>query len=82
VSLQVPSCILPGALMALVSPQGRSNTHGSIVPFCAISVRSHRDFKCLPCSVVQENFISNHADGRFNLEVLNPIMEVVLDIGI
>jgi hypothetical protein len=82
VSSQVPSCILHGALMALVSHQGRSNTQGTVVPFYAMLVRSHRDFMYLPQSIVQENIIFDRVDDRFSLEVLTPIMEVVLNIGI
>jgi hypothetical protein len=68
--------------MTLVSHQGRSNTQGSVVPFCAMSVRSHRDFVYLPCSIVQENIISDRANDRFSLKVLTPIGDVVLDIEI
>jgi hypothetical protein len=81
VSSQVSSRILPGALMALVSHQGQSNTQGSVVPFCAVLVRSHHDFVYLHYSIIQENIISNRVNDRFTLEVLSPIGDVVLDIG-
>jgi hypothetical protein len=47
-----------------------------------MSVRSHRDFVYLPCSIVQENIISDRANDRFSLKVLTPIGDVVLDIEI
>jgi hypothetical protein len=40
VSSEVPSCILPGAQMALMNHQDWSNTQDSVVCFCVMSVRS------------------------------------------
>jgi hypothetical protein len=34
------------------------------------------------CSVIQENIISDRANDRVSLEVLTPIGDVVLDVGI
>jgi hypothetical protein len=65
-----------------VSHQGQSNTQGSVVPFCAMLVRSHHDFVYLHYSIIQENIISNCVNDQFTLEVLSPIGDVVLDIGI
>jgi hypothetical protein len=68
--------------MALVSHQGRFNTQGSIVPFCAMSVRSHRDFVYPSCSTIQENAIFDRTNDQFSLEVLTPMGDAILNIGI
>jgi hypothetical protein len=39
-------------------------------------------FMYLPCLVIQENVIFDRAEDRFSLEVLTPMGDVFLDIGI
>jgi hypothetical protein len=73
----VPSCILPGALIALIPRQGRSNTKIvlSISTPCQYDLTC--DFMYPSCSIIQENIIFDGANDQSSLE-----FDKVLDIGI
>jgi hypothetical protein len=73
----VPSCVLPGALIALVSCQGRSNTKIVVSISVACQYDLTCDFMYPSCSIIQENIIFDSTNDQSNLE-----FEKVLDIGI
>jgi hypothetical protein len=81
VVLRLPSCILPGALIALVNHQGRSSAKIVLSFSAPCQYDLTRDFVYPSYSTIQENIIFNRSNDRFSLEVLTPMGNVVLDIG-
>jgi hypothetical protein len=79
---RVPSCILLGVLIALLNHQGRSNTKILLSISAPCQYDLTHDFVYPSCSTIQENIIFDHTNNRFSLEVLTPIRNVNLDVGI
>jgi hypothetical protein len=68
VASRVPSCILLGALIALVAHQGRSNTKIVLSIYASCQHDLTYNFMYPSCSIIQENIIFDSANDRSSLE--------------